>query len=204
MKKDYWVQTYGDGIFDLQNPSETLYITPRAIAHSLSNLPRFAGHTHIRWSVAHHVMTVDTIIDQLAHEDSLPRIRPYALLHDAAEVITGDIPAPVINHMKDDLGFDFRTLVELPILQQIYNAFKLPAPLAEDLDLIREADAYALRIERRELMDSSYRWAIDSLRIPSTVEQKLFPIHPMPTMRRILTEAITESLREFHAFYPAE
>lgn len=57
------------------------------IAHSLSMQCRFNGHGQSFYSVAQHsVLCCDLAPDQL---------KPYALFHDANEVILGDITTPV-------------------------------------------------------------------------------------------------------------
>ncbi len=67
------------------------------IATSLSRMPRFAGNTSCWWTVAHHSLLVDRLmraqLRRIAHAPAEQAVaRLYALLHDAHESVTGDIP----------------------------------------------------------------------------------------------------------------
>lgn len=64
----------------------------KSIEISLSRLPRFAGHSKANWSVLDHTFAVEKLCD-LAGCSRETRL--YALLHDAHEILTGDIPGPV-------------------------------------------------------------------------------------------------------------
>lgn len=57
------------------------------IAHALSQLCRFAGHTKHFYSVAQHSINLSFVVE--------PKHAPWALLHDAAEAYMGDLPRPV-------------------------------------------------------------------------------------------------------------
>lgn len=59
------------------------------IALGLGRMPRFAGQTRGWWSVLHHSFVVDRIITAIRQE---PSLRLAALLHDAHEAVTGDVP----------------------------------------------------------------------------------------------------------------
>lgn len=59
------------------------------IALGLGRMPRFAGQTRGWWSVLHHSLVVERIITADRQDASL---RLAALLHDAHEAITGDVP----------------------------------------------------------------------------------------------------------------
>lgn len=60
------------------------------IAWGLSAQPRFAGHTYRWWTVMHHSLVVYEIIKELPSAG--PELLLLALLHDAHEAVTGDIP----------------------------------------------------------------------------------------------------------------
>lgn len=57
------------------------------IAHALSMIPRFNGHTNTRYTVAQHCIAVSERVD--------PKYALAALLHDAHEAYTGDIVSPL-------------------------------------------------------------------------------------------------------------
>jgi len=88
------ILTY-DGVFVPRYGSQavpTLY----AIGVALSRIPRFAGHTRSAWTVLDHSLFVAALADgEPIAEDLLPLC---ALLHDAHEAMTSDVPTP----FKDD------------------------------------------------------------------------------------------------------
>jgi len=86
MKLTQSIQTVSGKLISLTdtNPDDIL-ITD--IAWGLARIPRFVGQTQYRYTVAEHSVWVSRIID--------PRFAMAGLLHDAAEYLIGDIPAPV-------------------------------------------------------------------------------------------------------------
>src|SRR3954465_12827051 len=59
------------------------------VAHSLSQICRFAGHTRTHYSVAQHSVLLSLL-------DDLPwHLQKAALLHDASEAYMGDVPRPI-------------------------------------------------------------------------------------------------------------
>lgn len=60
---------------------------------SLGALPRFTGQTTMFWSVLQHSYHAWLLAQRLHGHAALP-----ALLHDAAEVLVGDIPSPLKPH----------------------------------------------------------------------------------------------------------
>lgn len=73
------------------------------IALGLSRQPRFGGQTRRTWTVAHHSLFVADLAFELPskyHWQSAP-LELYALLHDAHEAVTGDVPTPFKgDHLK--------------------------------------------------------------------------------------------------------
>lgn len=70
------------------------------VARCLSGIRRFNGS--VPFSVAQHSLAVASLVSDKA--------RPWALLHDAHEAYTGDIPGPVkamIRSMGPEIGRDF-------------------------------------------------------------------------------------------------
>lgn len=77
------------------------------IAHALSHIPRFAGHTKKFYSVAQHCVWVAEHCPQ-----------PYmlgGLLHDAAEAYLMDIPTPVKERIPGYKEAEHRILVKVAI-----------------------------------------------------------------------------------------
>lgn len=63
------------------------------IAHALSQIPRFGGHSRILYSVAQHCVWV---AKELPEE-----LRLYGLLHDASEAYLLDIPSPLKDRLPE-------------------------------------------------------------------------------------------------------
>lgn len=92
--------------FDLLNPESSLLgadvgIDEREfveeIAHSLSQLCRFRGHTSQFLSVAAHSVGVEAIVSRI---NTNPLVGFAALTHDIAEIFFSDIPAPLKDELK--------------------------------------------------------------------------------------------------------
>ncbi len=74
------------GTVDFLNPDpDSIYIDD--IAHALSLVNRYAGHTPYPYSVAQHCV--------LASRMAPPGLKLHALLHDAQEAYIGDVPTPL-------------------------------------------------------------------------------------------------------------
>lgn len=74
------------GFFDYEKPEE--YDFPiKEIAHALSNLCRYAGHTRYFYSVAEHSVYVSRLVPV--------RYALEGLLHDASEAYCVDVPSPM-------------------------------------------------------------------------------------------------------------
>lgn len=91
---DDWFQTYTGERFFFKHP-EPAAINITDIAHALSMVCRYGGHTRRFYSVAEHSWLI-------AHYAWKVQGRPlheirHALLHDAAEAYTGDIKRPIKN-----------------------------------------------------------------------------------------------------------
>lgn len=61
------------------------------IGYSLSKVPRFGGHTIKHWTVLHHLYACAQYASLTGGD---VKLQLYALLHDAHEAVTGDIPQP--------------------------------------------------------------------------------------------------------------
>jgi len=121
--------------FDIQNPDPAT-IDIRDIAHALSHLCRFTGHTRKFYSVAQHSVMVSRLVPKgLALE---------GLLHDASEAYLGDVSSPLKGLLPDYQRLEKK--VQLAIVQR----FGLNCSL--NLKIIHDADMAALATERRDLM----------------------------------------------------
>lgn len=129
------------------------------IAHALSMTCRFNGHTRSFHSVAHHSLLVASLCARV--------FKLEALLHDASEAYTGDLPTP-IKHRPEMAGF---RAVEDHITSVIRRKFRLPQAESPE---VKAADLLALAWERRDLMQPHPRVpAVAGL--PATVLQTMTP-----------------------------
>lgn len=91
-----WIQTYTGIAYDLQNPDPNS-INIQDVAHALSQINRFTGHTREPYSVAQHSVLVAGILQEQGESTGVIRA---GLLHDAHEAYIGDMSSPV----KSELG----------------------------------------------------------------------------------------------------
>ena len=110
------------------------------IAHALSHLCRFNGHTKRFYSVGEHSLHVACV---LAHTS--PENQAWGLLHDAAEAYLGDMVRPIKKHMPDFQAIEDR------LLQRIAKRFGLAWPIP---DVVFVVDDIMLATEFRDLMHS--------------------------------------------------
>ena len=110
------------------------------IAHALSHLCRFNGHTKRFYSVGEHSLHVACV---LAHTS--PENQAWGLLHDAAEAYLGDMVRPIKQRMPEFKAIEDR------LLQRIAKRFDLVWPIP---DVVFDADDIMLATEFRDLMHS--------------------------------------------------
>jgi hypothetical protein len=127
------------------------------IAHALSLICRFGGHTVEHYSVVQHSLLVVRILSAMA---ASPAVLLAGLMHDAHEAYIGDIPTPI----KSALGFNWRQL-ELQAENAVQEAFGLTSIMKRNKALIKHADMVALATERRDLtcFDSNRNLPWDTL-----------------------------------------
>lgn len=114
------------------------------IAHALSHINRYTGHTTEPWSVAQHSILVYLMATELEWK---PQGRLMALLHDAHEAYVGDVASPI----KEVLGTAWQQL-EQQHEQRVHQELGI-AHLAHMYQRsIKQIDLWALRAERGELL----------------------------------------------------
>jgi len=143
-----WTQMYTGIAFELLNPVvRDIYM--QDIAQSLSLQCRYCGHVDRFYSVAEHCVFMSHRVSPLA--------APYALLHDAAETYTSDLPSPIKRNVT---GYKE---IEDPIMLVVLAAFNLPEPSKEIEDEVHIADIRMLLTERRDFMKEPPRpWGGDT------------------------------------------
>ena len=132
-------------------------LSPRAadvrladIAHALSHIARFAGHTSQFYSVAQHSVHVVRIMQ--VRDASWEALR-LGIVHDAAEAYLGDIPSTI----KRTEAFRGYRLAERRVEAAIWDAFAI-MPTTTELDRVKAADRAALEDERAALMPACDWW----------------------------------------------
>jgi|LSQX01.3.fsa_nt_gb 5'-deoxynucleotidase YfbR-like HD superfamily hydrolase len=148
MRKGDYIGTYtGKKFYPLDPRPEDVCLED--IAHALSYINRFNGHTKDPYSVATHSLNVEFCIAEQGY-DCL--IRLYGLLHDAAEAYCCDIPRPLKKFLP---GYKE---IEANIMDAIYKHFSLSAPSEEICEIISEADNFVLSLEAQKYMHNIEDW----------------------------------------------
>ena len=129
-----WILTQSGQQFDLLRPTASM-IKPVDIAHALSRLCRFNGHTRAHYSVAQHSLIVASLVP-VEHQ-------LVALLHDATEAYIGDMTRPLKAVMPE------YQYVENQIWLAVCERFDIQIDLP---GCVKQADMVALATERRDLM----------------------------------------------------
>lgn len=130
------------------------------IAHALSHIPRFTGHTRAFYSVAQHSIMVSDLVP--------PEHALVALLHDATEAYINDLAKP----LKEMLPAYCR--LERRVWVVIAEKFGLPIHLPR---CVKKADLTALATEKRDLCTAhSEAWAC--LEGVPAVPERVYPLTP--------------------------
>jgi len=135
------MQTVGGRKFVPDAPDPTA-IDIQDIAHALSHVCRFGGHTREPYSVAQHsVLVCDTVATLGGTPDEIR----WALLHDASEAYVGDVVWPLkqSEHMR---GYK---IIEANVMRAICERFKLGGT---EPAIVKHADLVLLATEKRDLM----------------------------------------------------
>lgn len=142
-----WIQTATGGrYYPLDPRPEETYLAD--IAHALSLICRFGGHTRRFYSVAQHSVLVSRHVPEW--------LALAGLLHDAAEAYIGDMVRP----LKREPEMAAYRAIEQPIQQCIERTFGLAEDVTEH-PAIKAVDRRMCATEARDLMFEAYAegWA---------------------------------------------
>ena len=173
-----WIETFTGRKFHILNPvAAEVHIED--IAHALSLITRFTGHTRVFYSVADHSLRVSRACDPIFALD--------ALLHDGSEAFLSDLNSP-LKHSSDMARY---RIAERRVQLAIAECFGLSLKEPENVKLV---DRRMLVTEKRDLMSGNgpaWEYFTDVLPFPETV---------VPLSAQ---EAEREFLRRFRALtYP--
>lgn len=140
-----WILTYTGQKIDPLKP-EPGKIALLDIAHALSNICRFTGHSSSFYSVAQHSLLVAKLCD--------PEYRLEGLLHDAPEAYLNDIARP----LKRTGEFKFYREIEAAWWAAIQERYDLDTWSADDH--IKLWDEQALILEGECFMASIKDWQL--------------------------------------------
>ena len=153
---DAWIQSASGRVIDFDDIDPT-QIRTVDIAHSLSRINRYLGHTRTPYTVAEHCVRVSWLIEEWGHDRQM-QLR--GLLHDAAEAYVGDTTAPVKRWIRrQTYALD---VLEERIERAILTRFGIahmrsnpPLPMAEVERMhaiVKRADLVMLATEYRDLV----------------------------------------------------
>lgn len=157
MRKGDWIGTYtGIHFYPLDPKPEEVSIDD--IAHSLSLICRFNGHSKEFYSVAQHSLNVAKVLKKWRLSE-LTQL--YGLLHDAAEVYIGDITRPFKLCLSDIGRLRAFNNIEIAVTKAINQHFGIPCPTDEIIGLIKRADDYILTLEAKRFMRNTSEWRLN-------------------------------------------
>jgi len=137
-----WIQTYSGIKFDPLNPSPD-DISIIDIAHALSNICRFTGHTRDFYSVGQHSIIVSYFCS--------PQNKLWGLLHDASEAYIADIARPLKRSNDMKIYREIEDYVMAAVCKKFNLAYKMP-------EEVREMDNRCLYTEKRDLLNHDIDW----------------------------------------------
>ena len=147
-----WCQTFSGRAFDLLHPKPE-QVRAKDLLHQLVAIPRFAGATRDRWSVAQHTLLCEALLPVEAG----PFVRLEVLLHDMHEAYIGDITRPVEQALAVlGAGSAVEQLKER-IQDSITRAFGLKR-YSGPSNLLQQVDDLALATEKELLMAETAEW----------------------------------------------
>jgi 5'-deoxynucleotidase YfbR-like HD superfamily hydrolase len=144
-----WIQMLSGARVGFTNPNPD-EILIGDIAHSLAGQPRFNRNTWTNYSVGQHSILVASLLPF--------GLQLWGLLHDAGESVTGDIPYPIKQTIKEYCP-EF-SYFEQNLQSVIYEKYGLKGEEPEEL---REIDRRMALTEGRQLHGNTEGWYEDGI-----------------------------------------
>lgn len=150
------VETFSGNFVDTSDPSPPTIVL-EDIAHALSNICRYGGHSNVFYPVAEHAVFCSIRVERKGYGR---KTALAALHHDDSEAYLGDIPRP----LKPLLGEVYETLSS-QMDEAIIEALRLPLSMADlHSGVVKSADNWALLVEAQHLLPSQgVNWAGSAL-----------------------------------------
>jgi hypothetical protein len=142
---DFILQTLSGCRLNFQSPDITS-ISIEDIAHSLSFLCRFNGHSKFFFSVAQHSLLVYMYVKDSGHSQAT---QLGALLHDAQEAYVSDLPTPLKRMLPMYID------IEKKVQHAIFCQCGIEDVFQNGLDTIKSFDNEITSIERHCLLDKA-------------------------------------------------
>ena len=166
MDTKHCIQVYSGEFLDIFN-SNISKINIKDIAHALSQICRFAGHSKKFYSVAQHSILVSFLAEKIAKDNKII-VAKWGLLHDSVEFATNDLPRPIKK------AIPVFSQIEENFLKVIAQKYNLPLIMPKE---IRMADDIMLMTEKKYLLKKSKeKWELENKVKP--LAQPIIPCDP--------------------------
>ncbi len=151
------MQTFLGRAIDLKNfQAEDVYI--KDIAHALSNICRYNGHTKFHYSVAQHSYLMWKYSKQFDRDLQL-----LVLLHDAHEAYLGDLTRPLKEVLKSTVFVESYDDLANRIQRKIHEKVEVTYDSDQKV-LAKQIDNRILLNEKQETMNTQlYRWGVEEI-----------------------------------------
>lgn len=157
-----YIETSSGKAFYPYNPAAE-QIDINDIAHAISQLCRFGGHSKQFYSVAQHSILVSKY---LRDNGESPVIQLYGLLHDATEGYMVDLPTPIKQLLPDYRAAEDR------LHDIIWEALGLQKPTEEEWKVVKNADIQFQNYEATILLPVA-SWADKTVKLDYELKEEL-------------------------------
>jgi len=173
-----WIQTSSNTKFDYESFTKDS-VSVEDIAHSLSHICRFCGHTREFYSVAQHSVLVALNVREEKHF-------MHALFHDASEAYISDIPRPLKRNF-----YKLQALERL-ILRRVFEKLEMSETLPEE---VHYWDNVLIATEARDLFSSSVDdW---TKQLPQPLTWSIRPLPPQAAKQLFLDAFYSHNSENF-------